>query len=180
MRSIHFSKVGWPLTRRTDSSICVTIVSCHGWGWVLSCHPPGSESTLLTRFPLLTALAEARGRGKSWILLLLLYPVRLLHQGQAEPGAARPIGEAPADRGPAETPASPARPGPGGRQPQWDLFCKRLPTKWAWWVPCGGLSLSLAPRHFITHARAHTHTDTHTRLRLSSSSLSPSVKHGSS
>ena len=34
-------------------------------GLSLSCHPPGSESTLLMRFPLLTALAEARGYGKS-------------------------------------------------------------------------------------------------------------------
>ena len=129
-----------------------------GGGWVLSCHPPGSESTLLMRFPLLTALAEARGYSKSWVLLLLLCRVRLLHQGQVEPGTARPISEAPADRGPTETPASPTRPGPRGRQPQWDLFCKRLPTKWAWWVPCRGLSLSLAPRHFITHTHTHTHT----------------------
>lgn len=77
----------------------------------------------------LSALAKARECGQPGVLLLLLCRVRLLHQGQAEPGAARALGEASADRGPAQAPAPPARPRPRGRQPRRDLFGERLPTK---------------------------------------------------
>lgn len=80
----------------------------------------------------LSALAKARERSKSRVLLLLLCSVRLLHQGQAEPGTTRPLSEAPADGGPTQAPVTPARAGTGGGQPQRDIFCQRLPTKRAW------------------------------------------------
>lgn len=77
----------------------------------------------------LSALAKARERSKSRVLLLLLRSLRLLHQGQAEPGTTCPLSEAPADRGPAQAPVTPARAGTRGGQPQRDIFCQRLPTK---------------------------------------------------
>lgn len=82
----------------------------------------GSGGMTLVRSPVLTPLlslslsapAEARERGQPGVLLLLLRRVRLLHQGQAQPGAARALREASADRGPAQAPAPPAGPGPRG------------------------------------------------------------------
>lgn len=55
--------------------------------------------------------------------------MRLLQQGQAEPGTTCPLSEAPADRGPTQAPVTPARAGTGGGQPERDIFCQRLPTK---------------------------------------------------
>lgn len=77
----------------------------------------------------LSALAKARECSKSGVLLLLLCSVRLLHQGQAEPGTTCPLSEAPANRGSTQAPATPARAGARGGQPQRDIFCQRLPTK---------------------------------------------------
>lgn len=128
MRSIRFSDVGWQHLARTDSGIRVRGASRRWVGVTLVRYPPRGRSTVLKRRPFLSALAKARERGESRILLLLLCRVRLLHQGQVEPGTARPLGEASADRGPAEAPAPPAGPGPGGGQPHRDLFCQRLPT----------------------------------------------------
>lgn len=60
-----------------------------------------------------TAPAEAGQRVQPGVVRLLLHAVRLLHQGPAQPGAARPLGAPPAERGPEEAPAAPAGPGRG-------------------------------------------------------------------
>jgi hypothetical protein len=140
-------------------------------GGALFCSCHGARGIVLMRLSFLSALAEARGCGEFWVLLLLLCGVWLLLQDQVKPSPTCSVGEASADWGAAKASAAPARPAIRGGQPQWDIFCEGMSSEWAWWVTLHR-SVPETPSTQLHHTRA--------QLRLSNWSLRPSVKHGSS
>lgn len=142
-------------------------------GGALFCSGHGAGGFVLMRLPFLSALAEARRCGEFWILLLLLCRVWLLLQDQVKPGPTRSVGEASADWGAAKAPAAPTRPAVRGGQPQRDLFCERLSSKWAWWVTLPR-AVAEPPSTQLQHTRT---SDSPTGA---CPPPTPSVKHGSS